>query len=113
MRIIFMGTPQLAADVLSGLVKHSDIDVCCVVTNEDSKSKRGNKLIPSPVKLVAEECNIDYITPKKLDEDTVTYLNKYQPDFVCVAAYGKLLPKSVLEMPKYECLNVHGSLLPK
>ena len=114
MRIIYMGTPHFAAVILSELIKHDDIEVGCVVTKPDSVSKRGNKLIASEVKQIAIANNLECLTPKTLKDETVQdKLKSYNCDFICVAAYGKILPKEVLEIPKHECLNVHGSLLPK
>lgn len=114
MRVVFMGTPKLSQGVLEILQAQENLDIVAVYTNKDSVSKRGKSLTPSPVKSFATSHNIEVQTPDTLkSEDVLSTLYAYKPDFICVAAYGKLLPKAVLECPKYECLNVHGSLLPK
>lgn len=113
MRIVYMGTPEYARIVLEKLLE-SDNEVVLAVTGEDAKSKRGNKLIPCPVKAYAEEQGIEVITPKTLrDADVQAKIADAKPDVICVAAYGKILPKEVLEMPIKGCLNVHASLLPR
>ena len=114
MRIVFMGTPDFAKNILQGLVESAECEVVAVYTREDAVRGRGKKLVPSPVKQFAVENNILVETPKSFnDENTVAKLESYEPDFIVVAAYGLILPKTVLDIPKYECLNVHGSLLPK
>ena len=114
MRIVFMGTPDFAKNILQGLVESAECEVVAVYTREDAVRGRGKNLVPSPVKEFAVANNIPVETPKNFnDEDTVAELANYEPDFIVVAAYGLILPKAVLDTPKYECLNVHGSLLPK
>lgn len=114
MRIVFMGTPDFAKNILQGLVESTECEVVAVYTREDAVRGRGKKLVASPVKEFAVENNILVETPKNFnDEDTVAKLANYKPDFIVVAAYGLIFPKAVLDTPKYECLNVHGSLLPK
>lgn len=109
-----MGTPDFAKNILQGLVESAECEVVAVYTREDAVRGRGKKLGPSPVKQFAVENNIPVETPKNFnDEDTVAELTNYKPDFIVVAAYGLILPKAVLDVPKFECLNVHGSLLPK
>ena len=109
-----MGTPDFAKNILQGLVESAECEVVVVYTREDAVRGRGKKLVPSPVKQFAVENNIPVETPKNFnDEDIVVKLANYKPDFIVVAAYGLILPKPVLDIPKYECLNVHGSLLPK
>ena len=114
MRIVFMGTPKFASDILHEILSVENLDVVGVFTKEDSVSKRGNKLIPSPTKIEAQEHGAQVFTPKTLkDAVVIETLETLNPDVICVAAYGKILPKSVLEIPKHECLNVHASLLPR
>lgn len=113
-KVVFMGTPQFAADILRNLIEENSIKIVAVYTMPDAVRGRGNKLVASPVKQLASNYNIPVETPFNFkDEDTVSKLKSYKPDFICVAAYGILLPESVLNIPKYECLNVHGSLLPR
>ena len=113
MKTLFMGTPDFARIILHELAG-SEHEVVAVYTKEDSVSKRGNKLIPTPVKEEAEEHGIPVYTPKTLkDESTICEIEALNPDVICVAAYGKILPKAVLDIPKHGCLNVHASLLPR
>lgn len=112
MRIVFMGTPDFAADILRELKEQHDI--AAVYTRPDAVRGRGKKLEPSPVKKTALEAGIPVFEPRTLrDADELARLRALNPDAVCVAAYGKILPRDVLEIPRYGCLNVHASLLPK
>lgn len=112
MRIAFMGTPQFAADILEDI--HESVEVACVFSRPDAVRKRGNGLVASPVKALAESLGIDVFTPKTLkDGSVVATLESYGPDAIVVAAYGMILPPEVLNIPKYGCLNVHASLLPR
>ena len=109
-----MGTPDFAKNIMSGLLESGECEIVAAYTREDAVRGRGKKLVASPVKQFAIENNIPVETPKNFnDEAMVTKLASYKPDFIVVAAYGLILPKAVLDKPKYECLNVHGSLLPK
>lgn len=115
MNIIFMGTPDFAVHVLKALIdsKHS---VLAVFTQPDKPKGRGHKLSPPPVKVLAEQNGIAVYQPVSLKKDADEYLkiiNNINPDIIVVAAYGKILPKEVLDIPKLGCVNVHGSLLPK
>ena len=112
MRVVFMGTPDFAATVLEELVNHHE--VVGVYTRPDAVRGRGSALVASPVKACAERFGIPVFTPKTFaDADEVARLAELAPDCICVAAYGLLLPKSVLDIPAYGCLNVHPSLLPR
>ncbi len=114
MKIVFMGTPDFATESLKALDK-ANYDVLGVVTNPDRPKGRGMKLIASPVKQYAEDRGMKIYQPKKVKGNTefIEELKRQNPDVICVVAYGKILPKEVLEIPKYGCINVHGSLLPK
>ncbi|WP_251197983.1 methionyl-tRNA formyltransferase [Anaerotardibacter muris] len=112
MRIVFMGTPRFAAIILERLAQSKD--VVGVFTQPDAVRSRGKKLDPSPVKMCALDHDIpvfEYATFK--DNDALNQLKSLEPDVVCVAAYGVLLPEEVIDLPRYGCLNVHGSLLPR
>ena len=111
--IVFMGTPPFAATILQKLASWPHGQLLGVFTQPDRPAKRGQKNLPSAVKLQAEELNIPIYQPKSLkgDADFAT-LAALKPDFLLVAAYGLLLPKRVLSLPKYPPLNVHASLLP-
>ena len=112
MRIVFMGTPSFAATVLERLTR--SYEVAGVFTQPDAIRSRGKKLDPSPVKLCAQAHDIpvfEYATFK--DNNALAVLEGLKPDVVCVAAYGVLLPEAVINLPRFGCLNVHGSLLPR
>lgn len=112
MRIVFMGTPQFAATILDRLAETGE--VVGVFTQPDAVRSRGKKLDPSPVKVCAQAHDIpvfEYATFK--DNDAFELLEELQPDVICVAAYGVLLPEAVIDLPRFGCLNVHGSLLPR
>lgn len=112
-RIIFAGTPQFAVPSLLALLNSKHI-VCAVYTQPDRKAGRGRKLQASPVKSVALEHGIDVYQPISLkDIDSQAQLQALQADLIIVVAYGLLLPKTVLEMPRFGCVNVHASLLPR
>lgn len=112
MRIVYMGTPEFAAHILLELKEQHDI--VAVYTRADAVRGRGKKLVPSPVKQVALDAGISVFTPRTLrDEAEIERLRALEPDAICVAAYGMILPQAVLDIPQYGCLNVHASLLPK
>ncbi len=112
MRVVFMGTPDFAATILEDLVEQHD--VCAVYTRADAIRGRGKGLEPSPVKRMAQKHGIPVYEPLTLkDPSTVEQLRLFEPEAICVAAYGMILPAEVLEIPAYGCLNVHASLLPK
>ncbi len=112
-RIIFAGTPQFAVPSLLALLNSKHI-VSAVYTQPDRKAGRGRKLQASPVKSVALEHGIKVYQPVSLkDSDSQAQLQALQADLIIVAAYGLLLPKTVLEMPRFGCINVHASLLPR
>ena len=114
MNIIFMGTPDFAAESLKEVIK-SEYNVQAVVTNPDRPKGRGMKMIATPVKEVAIKNNLPVYQPLKVKEnfEFIDMLKNLNPDVICVVAYGKILPKEILEIPKYGCINVHASLLPK
>lgn len=111
-RIIFMGTSYFGAVILQGLIKNN-YNIISVYTRPDKKVGRKQKIQKSEVKLVAEKDNLKIIEPIKFDEAVIAELKKQKPDIIIVAAYGKILPKTVLEIPALGALNVHGSILPK
>lgn len=113
MKVIYMGTPDFAVPCLERLVKDG-FDVVCVVTQPDKPKGRKQELSPSDVKVKALELGLHVYQPATLKtQDAYDYLSKFEPDYIIVAAYGKILPKNILDLPKYACINVHGSLLPK
>ena len=114
MRIIFWGTPEYSVASLNTLNK-SDHEVIAVISQPDKKRSRGKKLLCSPVKLFAKKENIPVFTPEiiKGNNDFINELKSLSCDLFIVIAYGKILPKEILEIPKYGCWNAHASLLPK
>lgn len=114
MKIVFMGTPDFATQSLKKLVEEN-YDVVLVVSQPDKPKGRGMHLVPTPVKEYALSQNIEVVQPEKIRGD-INFINKLKEvdaDIFVVVAYGKILPKEVLELPKYGAINVHGSLLPK
>ena len=113
-KIVFMGTPEFARESLKELYEAGFNIVGCF-TNPDKPSGRGMKLKASAVKEYALEKNIPVYQPQKIrkNQEVLDILNELRPDVIAVVAYGKILPKEVLDIPKYGCINVHGSLLPK
>lgn len=115
LKVIFMGTPDFSVPTLLGLIDHHSLEVVAVYTQPPRPAGRGQQLKPSPVQMVAEAHHIPVYTPKSLkrDPDAVTSFQELKVDIAVVAAYGLILPKSVLDAPKYGCLNIHASLLPR
>ncbi len=130
MKIAFFGTGEFSANILKSLIKNfkDDIDVKLVVSQPDKPVGRKKVLEKTPVKIVAEENNIECLQPNKLktsplaplligeEDNKVDFykkLNSLDLDFIVVVAYGKIVPKEVLEAPKYGCINIHWSILPK
>lgn len=114
MKIIFMGTPDFAKESLEA-VYNEGYEILAVVTNPDRPKGRGMKMVESPVKEFAKEKNLKIYQPEKVKKNIefIKEIKSLNPDIICVVAYGKILPKELLEIPKYGCINVHGSLLPK
>jgi len=115
MKIVFFGTPQFAVTTLAKLIEHPDIEVVAVVTQPDKIRGRGNKVLPSAVKKLAEEHNLPVWQPPRIkkDRETIDKLQATQADAFVVVAYGQILSTEILSMPKLGCINVHGSLLPQ
>lgn len=112
MKIVYMGTPDFAVPCLERLVKDG-YDVACVVTQPDKPRGRKQEMTPSEVKVCALSHGIEVYQPQTLrSEEAYEYLKSFDADYFIVAAYGKILPKNILDLPKYACINVHGSLLP-
>ncbi len=113
MKVLFMGTPDFAASALRVLLENG-YDVTGVVTQPDKPKGRGHKLMPPPVKVLAEENGIEVYQPERLKNgELAEVLEKCAPDIIVVVAYGRILPQYVLDFAKYGCINVHASLLPK
>jgi len=112
LRIIFMGTPDFATAILRSLIDGPD-KVVAVVTQPDKAKGRGKKVTPPPVKVFAETLDLPVLQPVKIKtEEFRNGLLSYHPDLIVVAAYGRILPQSLLDLAPFGCINVHGSLLP-
>ncbi len=113
MKIIFMGTPDFATYILDE-IERAGHDIVLIVTQPDKPRGRSGKKAPSPVKSWAMEREIDVYQPAKIrEESSIEYLRGIEADICVVAAFGQILPKEILDMPPYGCINVHASLLPK
>ncbi|MBQ7502084.1 methionyl-tRNA formyltransferase [bacterium] len=112
MRVLYMGTPQFAVPALEQLNEH--FEVIGVVTQPDKPKGRGRRVCASPVKLKAQELGLPVYQPLKVrDPEFCAAVKELKPDIILVAAYAKLIPKEILELPKYGCINLHPSLLPR
>ncbi|EEY34682.1 methionyl-tRNA formyltransferase [Pseudoleptotrichia goodfellowii] len=112
MKTIFMGTPEFAIPSLETVYKNTDLKL--IFTKEDKRNARGNKIIFSPVKQFGLDNNIEIIQPKRLKDAEITEkIREINPDLIVVVAYGKIIPKEIIDIPKYGIINVHSSLLPK
>lgn len=114
LNVLFMGTPDFARDSLEA-VYNSGYNILGVVTNPDKPKGRGMKMVSSPVKEFALEKGLKVYQPVRVRNNTefIEEIKKLKPDVICVVAYGKILPKEILDIPEKGCINVHGSLLPE
>ena len=113
MKVVYMGTPDFAVYGLKALVEAGH-DVVAVITQPDKAKGRSKSLVPTPVKKQAIEYNIPVYQPEKVKEESVVnMLKELAPEVIVVAAYGQILPESILNIPPYGCINIHASLLPK
>lgn len=114
MKIVYMGTPEFAVKPLVALV-NAGYEIPLVVTKADRAKDRGKKMQSCPVKLKAIELGLNVETPEKLkgNDELIQRIKEINPDVIVVAAYGKILPLDILDIPKLGCVNIHGSLLPK
>jgi len=113
LRIIFMGTPDFAVPTLNALIQGPD-EIIAVVTQPDRPRGRSKKLVAPPVKELAQRFDIPLYQPDSIrSSDFLTTLRSYDPDIIVVAAYGRILPETIINLPRHGCINVHGSLLPR
>ena len=117
MRVVFFGTPDFAVPTLNKLLTEPDFEVVAVISQPDTRRGRGNQVSPPPVKAaaIATNPNLQIWQPQRLKKDAAVLaaLEALQADVFVVVAYGQILSRKILDMPKYGCINVHGSLLPK
>ena len=114
MKILFMGTPDFAEGILRAIIGSNDHEVVAVVTQPDRPKGRSKALAESPVKVLAKQHNIPVLQPEKIkSEEEVAKLKAIDADIYVVAAFGQILSKQILDIPRYGCINVHASLLPK
>ena len=114
MKIVYMGTPDFAVPALKKLAACPEHEVAAVFTQPDKPQGRKMTLTPPDVKVCAQRLGIPVFQPKSMkSEEAYNSLEELKPEVIVVAAYGQILPKSVLDLPKYGCVNIHGSLLPK
>jgi len=111
-KIIFMGTPQFAVPTLQTII-HKEYKILSVVTQPDRPKGRGQKLTPSPVKILAEENNLTILQPERLDHSFLNFLLPLKPDLLIVVAFGQIIPGKILSSAKWGGINIHASLLPK
>lgn len=113
LRIIFMGTPDFACPILTKLIDRGDT-ILAVVTQPDRPKGRGQKLLPPPVKVIAEKHGIPVLQPLKVrTPEFIAQIRELAPDLMVVVAFGQILPQSLLDIPKHGCINIHASLLPR
>lgn len=114
MNLVFAGTPEFARAFLEELLLLPEVKISAVYTQPDRRAGRGKQLRPSPVKEFAESNNLTVLQPHSLKEDEAQkQLAELQPDLMVVVAYGQILPETVLQIPRYGCINVHASILPR
>lgn len=109
LKVVFMGTPEFASTILRSLIEN--VEVVLVVSQPDKPVGRKRVVTPSPVKTLALENDIEVVTPTKIKEDYKA-IEEAEPDMIITCAYGQIIPKEILDIPKYGCINVHASLLP-
>ena len=113
MKIVYMGTPDFAVNPLHALAE-AGYEVAGVITQPDKPKGRGKTMLPTPVKEEAMKHGFPVYQPVKVrNPEFLQVLEKMEPDIIVVAAFGQIIPKSILELPKYGCINIHASLLPK
>ena len=115
LKVIFLGTPQIASNTLSKLLEYEDIEILAVITQPDKPAGRGHKLTSPPVKILAENNNIPVFQPISIRKDInlIETLKLFHSDFFITVAFGQILSQEILDIPKYGTINLHASLLPK
>ena len=111
-KIIFMGSPKIASDYLEVLIKNNFV-ISAIFSQPPKKKSRGMKIIESEVHQLANKNNIEVFCPNTFDKNTIQIVKNLNPDLIIVMAYGKILPKEILDIPSFGCINIHVSLLPR
>ena len=111
-KLIFMGSPRIASDYLKELIKNNFL-ISAVFSQPPKKKSRGMKIIESEVHQLASKNNIEVFCPNTFDRNTIKTVKNLNPDLIIVMAYGKILPKEILDLPVFGCINIHVSLLPR
>mgnify|MGYP001410521948 FL=1 len=111
-KIIFMGSPKIASDYLEALIKNN-FEISAVFSQPPKKKSRGMKIIESEVHQLSNKNKIEVFCPNTFDKNTIDIVKKLNPDLIIVMAYGKILPKDILDLPPFGCINIHVSLLPR
>lgn len=112
MKVVFMGTPDFSVGTLEALVE-AGYEITGVVTQPDKPKGRGKQMMPTPVKEAAEKHGLPVYQPRRVrDAEAIEKIREMEPDVIVVVAFGQIITKEILEMPKYGCINVHASLLP-
>jgi methionyl-tRNA formyltransferase len=113
LRVVFMGTPDFACPTLQRLIDRGE-EILAVVTQPDRRKGRGQKMLPPPVKELAVRYGLPVLQPLKVRApEFIDSMREMNPDLIVVVAFGQILPKALLEIPKHGCINVHASLLPR
>lgn len=113
-KTVFMGTPEFSVTPLEALIKSDFIEVIAVVTNQDKPVGRDQVMTPPPTKALAQKYSIPVLQPDKIRKpEWVEKIKELNPELIIVAAFGQIIPRTILDIPKYSALNIHGSLLPK
>lgn len=111
-KTIFIGTSEFAIPILEKIIREPQFDVCCVITAPDKPVGRKKEITPPPIKTAALKNNLPVLQPKKISEIGGEIL-KLKPDLIITASYGQIIPKNILDIPQFGCINIHPSLLPK
>lgn len=111
-KTIFIGTSEFATPTLEKIIHHPQFNICCVITSPDKPVGRKKEITPSPIKVTAQKNNLSVLQPKKISE-IGGEISKLKPDLIITASYGQIIPKNILDTPKFGCVNIHPSLLPK
>jgi len=111
-KTIFIGTSEFATPILENIIHHPQFNICCVITSPDKLIGRKKEITPPPIKIAALKNNLPVLQPKIISEIS-DEISQLKPDLIITASYGQIIPKNILDVPKFGCINIHPSLLPK